>query len=629
MALTARVDIRSRMWLALGILALATVLTGAFAWNSLDRADTRLQLLHVQTLDDVTDSIRLSRQPSDIAAAASYLLSFETRFLIEQEGAALSETLTRLLSDWPDHTPDQDTGAQTVLLEAVREMEASLVTLIDAALAVISWVDERQRIEARLCPLERDLYEASTNPNLSIEARGQWLNLLAMAGELSGAARADNLLGIGEHQRNFQRLDRTLAIPPGSADLTLARQALRDALGQSPTLFGLCRQELNSRLSAESALFRISAAAACVNALAADFARQSEVRLSSARARTTTSIAFAKTMIVLIGLGTIVMALSSAIYVSNYVTGNIKAVAEAMTRLVAGERGTRLRRYVEADDEIGKLFRAFRVFRTNAGRLDRSNTLLNEKNAQFERLFTNISDEIAITEADGRITACNAHVASVLRLTDPPEPGSDVIHDVIARSGFADGSLPQAATPDVLKYRELTNADGLTVETRSGLLPDGGKVWLFSDETERRQLQDRLQQIQHIEALGKMSGEVAHDFGNVLSSITTNLHLLETSDLNARRQTAFTGLRNTTDLGAALVQRLLAFAKRQPLSPEIIELTALVRGPEDLISIGLGSGVHLHLSLPSHPAWIPADPGQLESALPNLCLNASQAIESD
>ncbi len=98
MALTARVDIQSRMWLALGILALATVLTGAFAWNSLDRADTRLQLLHVQTLDDVTDSIRLSRQPSDIAAAASYLLSFETRFLIEQEGAALSETLTRFSS---------------------------------------------------------------------------------------------------------------------------------------------------------------------------------------------------------------------------------------------------------------------------------------------------------------------------------------------------------------------------------------------------------------------------------------------------------------------------------------------------------------------------------------------------
>lgn len=616
-----RPDIRTRMWAALAILALASLVVGVFAWNSLDRADTRLQEFHAQTLDDVTQSIRLSRQASDLAAVAPYLLSYETQFLIDREGVALQDALGQLLTDWP--VVDDSQGVQADLRRAVTDMDSALATLIGSAGAAIDWVDERQRITARLRPLEAALYEASTQPNLTSTDRATWLTLLAMAGELSGAARAENMLGVGEHQRNFQVLQR--ALPPLSpeSDIGIAHGELQDIRGTDTTLFEFRRQELNARLRSQSALFRISTSASTINQIATDFARAAEARLSVERARTTTSIAFAKAMIVVIGLISVSLALLTAIFVSNYVTGNIKAVADAMTQVVAGDHDVRLRRHVSADDEIGKLFHAFRVFRSNAARLDRSHALLNEKNELFERVFNNISDGVAILAADGRLTAFNAHVTSSLRLTTPPILGRDNIDALIAKSAFCDVMEPGASG-----YSTVTNADGLSLEVRVSVLPDGGKVWLFSDATERLQLQGRLQQIEHIETLGKMSGEVAHDFGNVLSSVATNLHLLETTSEDARRKAALSGLRNTVDMGTALVQRLLAFAKRQPLLPEVVDLTALVAGTEDLIAIGLGSDIELQLSLPDGPVWIRVDPGQMESALLNLCLNAGQAMDA-
>lgn len=141
---------------------------------------------------------------------------------------------------------------------------------------------------------------------------------------------------------------------------------------------------------------------------------------------------------------------------------------------------------------------------------------------------------------------------------------------------------------------------------------DGGAVWLLSDVTERRQLDERLSQIQRIESLGKIAGEVAHDFGNVLSTISGNLHLLENASIDRisflRQQ-----LTNATDLGAALVQRLLAFARKQHLEPEVVDLNALVAGMMDLVEIALNNEVRLITHMTDLPLLAKVDPGQLEA----------------
>ncbi len=149
---------------------------------------------------------------------------------------------------------------------------------------------------------------------------------------------------------------------------------------------------------------------------------------------------------------------------------------------------------------------------------------------------------------------------------------------------------------------------------------------LISDSTERKQMDSRLSQIQRIEALGKVSGEVAHDFGNILSTISGSLHLMETATPERHaglRQTAASAV----DLGVSLTQRLLSFARQQQLDPETVELNQLVEGMADLIGFALRDEIALEVQTAAEPLRVCVDPGQMESALLNLCLNAGQAIE--
>ena len=163
------------------------------------------------------------------------------------------------------------------------------------------------------------------------------------------------------------------------------------------------------------------------------------------------------------------------------------------------------------------------------------------------------------------------------------------------------------------------------LELRESRLATGGSVMLMSDVSKRRELDERLRALQRTEALGKIAGEVAHDFGNVLSTISTSLHLMETAPPDR-----LPGLRHSLgsalDMGTALTQRLLAFARRLNLDPEVMDLNALVEGMEDLIALALTDNVTLAIHPSAAPLMVRIDAGQMESALLNLCLNAAQAI---
>ena len=80
------------------------------------------------------------------------------------------------------------------------------------------------------------------------------------------------------------------------------------------------------------------------------------------------------------------------------------------------------------------------------------------------------------------------------------------------------------------------------------------------------------------------------------------------------------------DLGVSLTERLVAFARKQHLEPERVDLGSLVEGMQDLLDIALPETVALHLDLGEDPLHVSLDPGQLESALLNVCMNAAQAM---
>ena len=147
---------------------------------------------------------------------------------------------------------------------------------------------------------------------------------------------------------------------------------------------------------------------------------------------------------------------------------------------------------------------------------------------------------------------------------------------------------------------------------------------LMMDITERHMLEERLRQAQKMEAVGQLTGGIAHDFNNLLAIILGNAELLSSS--SERSQAAPQAIVRAAERGAELTRNLLAFSRKQPLSPRIVDPAALVAGMSDMMQRSLGETIRITTS--SDPDLWPAmaDPGQLENALLNLALNARDAM---
>jgi PAS domain S-box-containing protein len=148
-------------------------------------------------------------------------------------------------------------------------------------------------------------------------------------------------------------------------------------------------------------------------------------------------------------------------------------------------------------------------------------------------------------------------------------------------------------------------------------------------ETARQleQTQEALVQSQKIEAMGKVTGGVAHDFNNLLTPIIGGLDLLKRRGLpDARMERLIDGALQSAERAKTLVQRLLAFARRQPLQIVAVDLGSLIDSMRDLIETTIGPRIELTVDVPDNIPHIKADPAQLEMALLNLAVNARDAM---
>jgi len=139
--------------------------------------------------------------------------------------------------------------------------------------------------------------------------------------------------------------------------------------------------------------------------------------------------------------------------------------------------------------------------------------------------------------------------------------------------------------------------------------------------------QAELAQAQKMEAVGQLTGGIAHDFNNLLTVILGNLELLrihsaEQPKLLRHIDSAIAA----TARGGALTQRLLAFSRRQSLHPVPVDVTALLRGMEELLRRTLGEDIRIEIEAAPNLWNSMIDPNQLESAILNLALNARDAM---
>ncbi|MFZ5783220.1 MAG: ATP-binding protein [Pseudomonadota bacterium] len=152
---------------------------------------------------------------------------------------------------------------------------------------------------------------------------------------------------------------------------------------------------------------------------------------------------------------------------------------------------------------------------------------------------------------------------------------------------------------------------------------------LLSQIAERTRTEDQLRHMQKLESIGQLTGGVAHDFNNLLTAILGNLELLRRRlPPNPAIDRLIDGATQSAQRGAALTQRLLAFARRQALEPQPTDLAELVRGMGELLNRSLGPSVDLVFDLPAGLPPAVADQNQIELALLNLAVNARDAMPS-
>jgi len=140
-------------------------------------------------------------------------------------------------------------------------------------------------------------------------------------------------------------------------------------------------------------------------------------------------------------------------------------------------------------------------------------------------------------------------------------------------------------------------------------------------------LNARLQQSQRLEAVGQLTGGVAHDFNNLLTVVMGNAELLaEQSEDRPQQRMLAEMIVQAAQRGAALTQQLLAFARKQALSPKPLDVNQLIAGMDSMLRRSLGEHIEIELIRAAGlwPAMV--DQGQLENALLNLCLNARDAM---
>ena len=147
------------------------------------------------------------------------------------------------------------------------------------------------------------------------------------------------------------------------------------------------------------------------------------------------------------------------------------------------------------------------------------------------------------------------------------------------------------------------------------------------EQVERSKLEAQLQQAQKMEAIGNLTGGMAHDFNNMLGVIIGNVDLLRDlkKDDAAVEELTHEAL-GAAFRGADLTRRLLAFARQQPLRPQCVDVNELVSGITRLLSRTLGEDIEISLDLCPDVWPVVIDPAQLESSLTNLATNARDAM---
>lgn len=196
----------------------------------------------------------------------------------------------------------------------------------------------------------------------------------------------------------------------------------------------------------------------------------------------------------------------------------------------------------------------------------------------------------------------------------------------IARRGEVVGSGEQARRRFLGIAMDITDRKRAELALRQNAATLEERVAQRTAELQRTQ--DALRQSQKMEAIGNLTGGVAHDFNNLLQVISGNLQLLgEDVDGNERATRRVRNAMAGVARGSKLASQLLAFGRRQPLAPKVVNIGRFIRNMDDLLRRTLGEAIEVETVIAGGLWNTLIDPGNVENALLNLAINARDAMD--
>jgi PAS domain S-box-containing protein len=295
------------------------------------------------------------------------------------------------------------------------------------------------------------------------------------------------------------------------------------------------------------------------------------------------------------------------------------------------------RLYQAAQDEIAERTKAQAALRDLNETLERR---VADAVADRDRLWELSEDLFFVASFEGALLRVSPSWTTVLGFDSHrlhSHTVMDLVHPDDVHAATAElGSLRANGVPVRYECR-LSRSDGgwrwiawtVSLDPRTRRIHGVGRDVTADRETAEalRQAEEALRMAQKMEAIGKLTGGVAHDFNNLLQVIGGNLQLLAKDVAGEdkpeqRVRNALAGVAR----GANLASQLLAFGRRQPLAPKVVNLGRFVRGLDDMFRRALGDGIEIE-TIVSGGLWNTlVDPFQVENALLNLAINARDAM---
>ncbi|WP_083901008.1 PAS domain-containing sensor histidine kinase, partial [Azospirillum sp. B4] len=263
-----------------------------------------------------------------------------------------------------------------------------------------------------------------------------------------------------------------------------------------------------------------------------------------------------------------------------------------------------------------------------------------ERTRERDRVWNNSRDLLVIIGADGVCRAVSPSWTSILG-HDPEEVSGRQLQDFVHDE---DVEPTAEALMGAIHDQNLTNFENRQLHKDGSLRwiswntsKEGDLVYAYgrdiTEDKQRadilRQTEEQLRQAQKMEAVGQLTGGLAHDFNNMLMGVIGGLDIVRRriaqgrlNDLDRFMDASMASAQRA----AALTHRLLAFSRRQTLDPKPIDVNALVRSMEDLLRRTLGEQIELRVTMAENLAAARSDVNQLESAILNLAINARDAM---